>query len=345
MGALPYKKTATTDAAWDAAANLKRIKDGDTAALREMHAWVDPKGDPKVKSSYKLPHHEVSAEGKVGAANTHACSAAIAALNGGRGGVDIPAGDRQAVYNTLAKHLKDAGKDAPELKSDSAVIGLERRQIAIEDLELRDIADGDGKGKKIVGYAAVYNKPSRISTPWGKEFDEQIAPGAFDDTCANDDIRALFNHNEDNILGRMSAGTLDCRSDSRGLRYEIQPPDSHMGGHVTEAVRRRDVTGSSFSFQIPDPENDQEWIARPDQPMLRVIKRAKVFDVGPVTFPAYGQTESGDYAAQMRSMFPGGEIVIPEPPEADKRLTEFQERERARAAEALRQSEEIAAKF
>jgi len=60
-------------------------------------------------------------DGKVGSANIRACSGAIGVLNGGRGGANIPKADREQVYKHLAKHIKDAGKDAPDLLSSSRV--------------------------------------------------------------------------------------------------------------------------------------------------------------------------------------------------------------------------------
>lgn len=117
MPAIPYKKTGTTTDAWDGPAAMKNVTP-DKAHLRALCAWVDPDGDAEKKSAYKLPHHDVSSDGTVGAANLKACSAVIAVLNGGRGGADIPEGDREAVYAHVSHHLKDGGqKDIPELRS------------------------------------------------------------------------------------------------------------------------------------------------------------------------------------------------------------------------------------
>lgn len=110
-GAIPYKHTDTTDAAWDGPAAISGA-DGESD-LRAICAWVDSDGDPDAKSSYKFPHH-ASADA---AANVKACSAVIAVLNGGRGGADIPDGDREGVYNHVAHHLRDAGEEPAELKS------------------------------------------------------------------------------------------------------------------------------------------------------------------------------------------------------------------------------------
>ena len=91
---------------------------GDQGArgLRRAYAWVDRDADPDTKSAYKFIHHEADAKGKAGPANVKACRTGIAVLNGARGGADIPASDRRGVYNHLARHMRDAGEDPPDLK-------------------------------------------------------------------------------------------------------------------------------------------------------------------------------------------------------------------------------------
>lgn len=116
--AIASHSTATSDETWDGPANEANLSTDDGADVyREAYAWVDPEGDPDVKSSYKFIHHFVSDAGAVGAASTTASSTGIGVLNGGRGGADMPDGDRQGVYNHLAKHLSDADMEPPELAS------------------------------------------------------------------------------------------------------------------------------------------------------------------------------------------------------------------------------------
>ncbi len=129
MPAIKPHHTDTTDAAWDgpkAKANLKN--DGDAAYYRSAFAWVDPGGDAATKSSYKFIHHEVAADGTVGPANIKACQTGCGVLNGGMGGSNIPDADRQGVWNHLAMHLKDAGLEAPELRSKPKTHKYELRQ-------------------------------------------------------------------------------------------------------------------------------------------------------------------------------------------------------------------------
>ena len=116
MPAIGVHHTDTTDAAWDSGANEKRLRSGESEAYyAREYAWRDPDADPTTKSAYKFPHHEVDADGNPGSANLTACSAGIAVLNGGRGGANIPAADRDGVYLHLAAHLRDGGKEPPEL--------------------------------------------------------------------------------------------------------------------------------------------------------------------------------------------------------------------------------------
>lgn len=119
MPAIPFKKTATdNNSPWNGPANEARLK-GDKASNMACFAWVDPTGDPNSKSSFKFPHHNVAPDGSVGAANIKGCTAAIAVLNGGRGGANMPSSDRQGVYNHVAGHIKDAGGTPAPLKGGS----------------------------------------------------------------------------------------------------------------------------------------------------------------------------------------------------------------------------------
>jgi signal peptide peptidase SppA len=118
-GPLRAHSTATSDKPWDGAANKANLRnDGGETYFKTAFAWQDDQADPDLKGSYKFIHHEVNANGDVGAANLTACSQGIGVLNGGRTGTTIPDSDRQGVYNHLAQHLKDGGKEPPPLALD-----------------------------------------------------------------------------------------------------------------------------------------------------------------------------------------------------------------------------------
>lgn len=134
------------------------------------------------------------------------------------------------------------------------------------------------EGRRLVGYAAVYESPSRDLGG----FRERIAPGAFDAVlAAGPDVTLALNHSDDAVLARTSAGTLRLRSDERGLRFEADLPDSPLGQNAREAVRRGDISGASFRFVVaPDGERWEDDV--------RVVTRvAELLDVSLATRPAY----------------------------------------------------------
>lgn len=154
------------------------------------------------------------------------------------------------------------------------------RRTSILDLELRAI-DGDAEKPMIVGYAAVFNQ---LSDDLGG-FREQIAPGAFTKALGND-IRALFNHDANIILGRTRSKTLRLSEDQKGLRIEIDPPNTATARSVVEALRRGDISQMSFGFRTIKDKWDN--VAGK---VVRTLIDLDLFDVSPVTFPAYPQTE------------------------------------------------------
>jgi HK97 family phage prohead protease len=113
-GAIPSHLTAWVEDAWDGGLMRGRIKGG-AATLRAAHAWVDPDGDPELKSSYKYLHHHIGRNGRGGAANVRAITTALANLNARK--TSIPENDRRGVYNHLARHLREAGRKPSELRS------------------------------------------------------------------------------------------------------------------------------------------------------------------------------------------------------------------------------------
>lgn len=160
-------------------------------------------------------------------------------------------------------------------------------------------AKSDGQPTEIIeGYAALYDTETQIGPDsWG--FREVLAQGCFDAAIGRDDVRALFNHSPDHILGRTTAKTLRLFSDEKGLRYEIDPPKTTIAADLMESMRRGDVTGSSFSFIA----TREEWIypekGSSELPLRRVLE-CELYDVAPVTYPAY-ETTTVAVAARSKS--------------------------------------------
>ncbi|BBE77586.1 HK97 family phage prohead protease [Phytobacter diazotrophicus] len=141
---------------------------------------------------------------------------------------------------------------------------------------------------RIIGYGSVFN--SRSEPLWG--FREIIKPGAFDDVLTND-VRGLFNHDPNFILGRSAAGTLSLSVDERGLQYNILAPDTQtIRDLVIAPMVRGDISQSSFAFQVARDGDD--WYEDDEGIVIREISKfSRLYDVSPVTYPAYQDADSG----------------------------------------------------
>lgn len=297
--AIPVHHTATTDTEWDVNENVTRCP-ADADHLKELFAWRSADGDPDVKGSYKFAHHMVDGEGNVHDANQGACSSAIGYLNRDKsssGYPDIPDGDRQGVWDHLAAHLRDAnahveGYEPPGLRGIGGAFE-ERAAFTGAHLELRAAA-AEGRMPTIVGHAAVYNQ-------WSQDlggFKERVMPGAFSKAMNGGDIRALFNHDPNFLLGRTSSGTLELTDEKKGLHFEASPPDTQTIRDLVIAPMTprnggttADLNQCSFAFL---PVED-EWRApkMTDGLYERDLHEVQLFDVSAVTFPAYDQTDVG----------------------------------------------------
>lgn len=151
-------------------------------------------------------------------------------------------------------------------------------------LEIREAKSGPGT---IVGYGAVFYSASDPGTryEWWGDVEERILPGAFDRAIREDDVRGLVNHDPACLLGRTKSGTMRLAADEKGLRYEIDAPDTQVGRDTVLSVRRGDLDGSSFSFLT----TDEEWVKESGK-QVRLVRGVQLFDTGPVTFPAYEAT-------------------------------------------------------
>ena len=149
-----------------------------------------------------------------------------------------------------------------------------------------DEGQDDAKARAFVaGHAAVFDKESENLGG----FVERIAPGAFDEVL-NDDVRCLFNHDPNHILGRTVSGTLTVTSDATGLHYECEMPDTQTARDLTISMERGDVTQSSFAFEVLE----DNWEKLDDDTWLRTILKVKrLHDVSPVTYPAYPDATTG----------------------------------------------------
>lgn len=142
-------------------------------------------------------------------------------------------------------------------------------------------------GVQVEGHAAVFN---RLSQDLGG-FVEQVAPGAFKKTIQEADVRALFNHDPSQVLGRSTAGTLRLSEDNVGLHYSVDLPDTSFARDLAVSMGRGDVSQSSFGFRVV-PNGDAWSFTDQDYP-LRTLNELQLMDVSPVTYPAYLDADSG----------------------------------------------------
>lgn len=163
----------------------------------------------------------------------------------------------------------------------------ERRVLAATNLEVR-VAGSDSE-PRIVGYGAVFNSPSEVMSDFfAGGFREYVAPGAFTKTLKDGaDVRALLNHDPNFVIGRTKNGTLTLREDDKGLWYEATPPDTQWARDLIATMRRGDIDQSSFAFRTV---RDRWGVGADDEGNEideRWLLEAQLFDVSPVTYPAY----------------------------------------------------------
>lgn len=189
----------------------------------------------------------------------------------------------------------------------------ERRVFALQNVKFETRADGEGAEKPvIIGHAAVFDQ---LSEDLGG-FREKIAPGAFAEAINRDDVRALFNHDPNFVLGRNKAGTLRMTEDAVGLRVEIDPPDTQIARDLMVSLKRGDISQMSFGFIV----EAQAWEEGEDGKVTRTIKKAGLFDVSPVTYPAYPQT---DVAVRSLEEFKNSKVTAEPCPETLRRQFEM----------------------
>ena len=180
------------------------------------------------------------------------------------------------------------------------------------DREVRTVSRGveiraetETTPKELSGYAALFDTPAEIAG----SFVEIIDRGAFDQALG-DDVRVLFNHDPNLVLGRTKSGTAALAVDATGLRYRVRPPTTQVGRDVVELVERGDIDGSSFGFRVLK----DSWTegVTPNALPVRHIEAVALYDVSPVTQPAYTETtvEARSTAADLTPTPPPAAPVV-----------------------------------
>jgi HK97 family phage prohead protease len=155
-----------------------------------------------------------------------------------------------------------------------------------------------GSPPTLVGHFARFNEWATIDSVREGKFLERIAPGAFTRTFREDNkaMRVLFQHGRDPQVGDKPLGPLTAlREDDQGGWYECRLLDTSYVADLLPGLRAG-VYGSSFQFRV-EKEDFVPRVKRstynPDALPERTILAAHVFEMGPVTFPAYQGATAG----------------------------------------------------
>lgn len=218
------------------------------------------------------------------------------------------------------------------LDCDFHVCDRERAGVRLEERDFIDAEQRAAKREYIVGHASVFYDSSDPGTEFvlrffGTKIRERVARTAFDGALKRpDDVRALYNHSDDLLLGRTANGTLDLSIDGKGLRYAF-PYDPSDGDHkkVRSKIVRGDLTGSSFGFVV-----EKESFEDSGDEIIRTIESVNpLVDVSPVTFPAYPSADSSlgrrkqDFVKESLACFIGQNRDNAEVRRLEKRAAKF----------------------
>lgn len=156
---------------------------------------------------------------------------------------------------------------------------------------------------KIIGYAAKYDSPSEEMWSWLGTYREYIDNGAFEGVLKKgDDVRCLFNHDDNQVIGRTSNGTLKLEADKIGLYFECEyDPEITWHADLVKSLKRGDINQCSFAFTLSKDDFEDSYDEENDVLIRHIKGFDHLYDVSVVTRPAYPQTEA--YARDLLSDF------------------------------------------
>ena len=159
-------------------------------------------------------------------------------------------------------------------------------------------ADEGDDGLTLEWYAAVFNSPTEIHGERSGPFMETIAPGAFAKTISERSPVLQFDHGSHPLIGSIPLGVVQhLREDEHGLFVRARLSDNWLIAPVRDAIRDGAITGMSFRFSVP--EGKDKWDRAKT---TRLINEAKLYELGPVVFPAYQATSVGVRSAHLAEL-------------------------------------------
>jgi uncharacterized protein len=218
--------------------------------------------------------------------------------------------------NDLVEALKryERRKGAIPINDD----GMLERSVQFNLVERADPTDD---GMTLEGYAAVFNSPTRIDSVREGTFDEVIAPGAFAHTIRNGSPVLMFEHGKHPLYGSMPIGSIQrMKEDARGLFISARLFDNWMNQPLRDAINSQAIDGMSFRFSVPEGKDEVDYSG---ETPLRTIHEVKLYELGPVVFPAYADTTVALRCLdEVRNRIgspeqPADEAVVTDPPTDD----------------------------
>jgi hypothetical protein len=169
----------------------------------------------------------------------------------------------------------------------------EQRAVTLDRVEFR--ADDDNGKLEFRGHAAVFDEWTEIPSFYGGSFLERIQRGAFRKVLADGaDVRFLINH--DGLpLARTAAGTMTLKEDTKGLRVDADLADTTLARDLAVLLERGDISQMSFGFRVGKHELQED--EESGEVRRTITEFSDLYDVSPVTFPAYEGTDAGMRAA------------------------------------------------
>lgn len=162
--------------------------------------------------------------------------------------------------------------------------------MTVEIRTTPELRAAEGEDMVLAGYAATFNSPSKDLGG----FVETIAPGAFKRSLdAKQDVKCLFNHDANIILGRSTSGTLVLEEDGKGLKFRcVLDPNQQAHRDIYASVKRGDISECSFAFQVDEAGQVWDYKAKAGERAMasRLLRDVTLFDVSAVVYPAYNAT-------------------------------------------------------
>lgn len=161
------------------------------------------------------------------------------------------------------------------------------KKIELRANKIQEIrSTGETDNQSVEGYGIVYDQETELFPG----FFEKMSKGAFKRNILNGlTIKSYFNHDSAKILSTTDSNPpLSLREDDNGIYYISPIPPTSYGEDLKINLKRNNVSGSSFAFIV----TDEDWEERSDGTIHRNIKEGELFEIGPVTDPAYVQTSA-----------------------------------------------------